>query len=660
LFGDFVPQVGNQFEILWAEESLFGAFEPTLISYPTLPGRRWNLEQRGRAVTLQVLSALLAGDYNQNGIVDAADYTVWRDHLGQMLTLPNEDPGQTPGWVTQEDYIVWMSHFGQTAGSGSGAATSANAGAAIPEPVSALLWVLGVTYMLVHRFTRPTSKEARWTIAGLAALLLLGLLHSREVHADTFGSEANTFSIGFVTVADPGNPDDSGTTGSWSSPYGGVDYTFRIGTSEISRDMISEANAEGNLAITMFSYAGAGISGGDRAGRPATGVTWNEAARFVNWLNVNSGHTPAHKFTLQPGDPGYSPDSNIELWQAGDAGYDPNNLYRNSSAFYFLPSEDEWYKAAYYSGSGSTYFDYATQQDFPAAPSGVSGGTASGTAVFQQNYFTGPADIDNAGGLSHYGTMAQNGNVWEWIESASDGSNNVSTDARTIRGAHWSHSVEYLRSNARITAAGPGWQDDEWGFRVAAPCLCPAIETQPQSQTVSVGSDVSFFVEVTGTEPLAYQWRKDDTPIPGAVDPSFSIFGVQLGDAGDYGVWSVNQCGAAMSDTASLTVILAGDYNKNGVVDAADYTVWRDTLGSMTDLRANGDNTGASAGVINSADYALWTANFGQHAGSGAAAIASASSDAAVPEPATLALLIAAIIAPASIAWRLQVGRPNH
>jgi hypothetical protein len=74
-----------------------------------------------------------------------------------------------------------------------------------------------------------------------------------------------------------------------------------------------------------------------------------------------------------------------------------------------------------------------------------------------------------------------------------------------------------------------------------------------------------------------------------------------------------------------------GDYNGNLVVDAADYTIWRDTLGSTTDLRANGDNTGTSAGVIDQADFSFWKANFG---GSGAGAVA------AVPEP-TAGLLLA-------------------
>ena len=55
-----------------------------------------------------------------------------------------------------------------------------------------------------------------------------------------------------------------------------------------------------------------------------------------------------------------------------------------------------------------------------------------------------------------------------------------------------------------------------------------------------------------------------------------------------------------------------GDFNGNGIVDAADYTVWRNTLNSTSDLRANGDNTGASAGKIDAADYAVWKANYGR------------------------------------------------
>jgi hypothetical protein len=79
-----------------------------------------------------------------------------------------------------------------------------------------------------------------------------------------------------------------------------------------------------------------------------------------------------------------------------------------------------------------------------------------------------------------------------------------------------------------------------------------------------------------------------------------------------------------------------GDYNSDGVIDAADYTIWRDTLGSTSDLRANGDDTGSSAGVVDQADYQIWKSHFGTSLGAGSVA---------VPEPANWLLSLIAMAA---------------
>jgi hypothetical protein len=89
------------------------------------------------------------GDYNGNGVVDAADYAVWRKRLNQSVTLPNDT---TPGIVTAADYGVWRSNFGKVAsGSGSGALL---AGGEVPEPATGLLAAMSTLCLYFIRCAR--------------------------------------------------------------------------------------------------------------------------------------------------------------------------------------------------------------------------------------------------------------------------------------------------------------------------------------------------------------------------------------------------------------------------------------------------------------------------------------------------------------------------
>lgn len=81
----------------------------------------------------------VTGDYNNNGVVDAADYTVWRDALGSATALPNRDPLNT-GNVSNADYASWVAHFGQSAGAGSGGLSAG----AVPEPTSLVLLAIAL------------------------------------------------------------------------------------------------------------------------------------------------------------------------------------------------------------------------------------------------------------------------------------------------------------------------------------------------------------------------------------------------------------------------------------------------------------------------------------------------------------------------------------
>lgn len=257
----------------------------------------------------------------------------------------------------------------------------------------------------------------------------------------------------FVTIGNAGNAaDDTG--------YGGVGYNYRMGVNEVSRGMIDAYNTlSGGPILTMQDMS---PFGGNGVNRPATGISWNEAARFVNFLNTSKGFSAAYQFDTA----GFN--DNIALWESGDAGYNAANPFRNSNAHYFLPSEDEWYKAAYYDpnkSGGAGYYDYATGSD--TAPTAVTGGTTSGTAVYGQSFGNGPADITNAGGLSAYGTMAQSGNVFEWAESGATAPNDSAGESRSLRGGSWLNASGTLAASGRA-ANSPTSEDIAVGFRVAA------------------------------------------------------------------------------------------------------------------------------------------------------------------------------------------------
>jgi hypothetical protein len=124
----FTPSVGAAFTILTAGDGVFGQFENLLLP----AGFQWNVAYNANNVVLSVLGLGLAGDYNADGVVSAADYVVWRDSMGATgSSLPADGNGDEI--VNHDDYLVWRSNFGKTA-SASGSAIVNLAG--VPEPTS--------------------------------------------------------------------------------------------------------------------------------------------------------------------------------------------------------------------------------------------------------------------------------------------------------------------------------------------------------------------------------------------------------------------------------------------------------------------------------------------------------------------------------------------
>ena len=285
----------------------------------------------------------------------------------------------------------------------------------------------------------------------LGAISLVNISNAQTI-TEKFGTGTEQFTMDFVEVGNANNP--SLYYGNPQS-VGSVSYEYRIGKYEVSREQIIKAGF-GTFLQDMTAYGGNGNA------KPATGINWYEAAQFVNHLNTSRGYTAAYKFNVSGA---------LQLWTSAEAGYNATNQFRNTLAVYFLPSMDEWFKAGYYdpnkipSSMMGNYWSFATGSD--SMPIAVPSGTDPYTAVFSQQ--ASPADVDKAGGLSPYGTMGQNGNVYEWIETAYDLVNNVPDEFRGLRGGAWDDGTGSIGFSA-LNSVNPLTQQSIYGdigFRVA-------------------------------------------------------------------------------------------------------------------------------------------------------------------------------------------------
>jgi prepilin-type N-terminal cleavage/methylation domain-containing protein/prepilin-type processing-associated H-X9-DG protein len=147
----FAPVAGQQFSLIQAG-GISGGFDSILL--PSLaPGLTWNVASGPTSLVLSVGGASLAGDYNSNGQVDAADYSVWRNTLGSATALAADGNGNHV--IDQGDYAVWKSSFGMTLGAGSG-----GSGTAVPEPSSCCLTLAAAASLAVIRSRSPNRRKA--------------------------------------------------------------------------------------------------------------------------------------------------------------------------------------------------------------------------------------------------------------------------------------------------------------------------------------------------------------------------------------------------------------------------------------------------------------------------------------------------------------------
>ncbi|ARN57225.1 SUMF1/EgtB/PvdO family nonheme iron enzyme [Sedimentisphaera salicampi] len=285
-------------------------------------------------------------------------------------------------------------------------------------------------------------------LAALALIASAGL----GAYSENFGSGDNQFTLSFVDISG----DASSANGTSIRSGGGktfVDpgYNYRMGTYEITNDQWTKFKAEyGDVTGNYLSaynespyYTGSSV--------PTNNVSWYEAAQFVNYLNTSKGHQAAYKFTGTQGESDYT----LGTWSAGKA-WEGENLYRHKDAQFFLPTEDEWVKAAYW--NGESIQTYATTDDsVPQAGEDSNYGNAVGE----------PWDV-GSGSEELNGTFDMMGNVWEWIEEPHDhdGSYTLSNGG-LLRGDAYNSGNDWITSSDYGTLYNY-YEETNNGFRVAS------------------------------------------------------------------------------------------------------------------------------------------------------------------------------------------------
>ena len=295
-------------------------------------------------------------------------------------------------------------------------------------------------------------------------------------------STANGYVTTYTPIGNPGNAPD--TTG-----YGSVGYTYKISTYEVSNVNVLNARSEG-----FIDHEATWVQNYGYVFSPIDFFNWYQAANYVNWLNTTEGFHPAYNITNTAYTESYKwyVGLGLALWTPADAGYDANNLYRNKLAKYVLPTENEWYKAAYGKSDGSGYYLYPTASDSPPQPIYTNGNTMGNKAAYRGTDANNPVGslslVYDAGGLSSYGTMGQGGNVAEILESAFDGVNDSGEKPRTMRGGSTNSLAADLQSQTRF-AVDQLSTNHGFGFRIVSLDSVipePAPEAIPEPATYAL------------------------------------------------------------------------------------------------------------------------------------------------------------------------------
>ncbi len=338
-------------------------------------------------------------------------------------------------------------------------------------------------------------------------------------------STAQAVTIETVPVGDPGNAGElSGEGAGGSGPdriSGAVDYVYMIGKYEVTAgqyteflNAVADEDTYGLYNPLMYTNAwgckirrtgapgsyeylvdadGDGNEDAEWVNRPVNYVSWGDAGRFANWLHNGQPTDAQGPSTTEDGS---------YFMNGATSNADLLAVTRKPGATWAIPSEDEWYKAAYYDPDklgGAGYWDYPTQSDTaPTAEAPAGTDLVHGSANYYDGGYVDPIHYSTEVGAydamdlgeyvsdSAYGTFDQGGNMWEWNEA-------ILFDARGLRGASAGDVASWMIASTRFYESGINATLEGYGggLRVVVP--------EPSTLALLAMGAVGL---------LAYVWRR--------------------------------------------------------------------------------------------------------------------------------------------------------
>ncbi|HEX2486736.1 MAG TPA: SUMF1/EgtB/PvdO family nonheme iron enzyme [Myxococcota bacterium] len=280
---------------------------------------------------------------------------------------------------------------------------------------------------------------------------------------------AGALTLESVTVGNPNNAADTPPSNCDADDCGSVPYVYAIGKYEVTNaeyaEFLNAKAASDPFALydtrmgSDASFGGITRSGSDgdytyavKAGfedEPVVFVSYYDALRLANWLHNGQG----------------TGDTETGAYAVTFDGIVDNTIVRAGGATVFVPSENEWYKAAYYDPALSDYYDYPAGAD--DAIGCVAPASDTGNSANCGNAQTGLTDVGAYPlSVSPYGTLDQGGNVWEWNEE-------IVGSGRGLRGGSWNFPAGFT------AASGPDQIDPMMGYSHVGLRLASVVVPEP-------------------------------------------------------------------------------------------------------------------------------------------------------------------------------------